>query len=242
MTLVLDPPRPIDAVALTVSETPLPLAPDERIAVERRFEAALAANPKLWNGAFFLFEDVALGETTFTATARPTDFATFLHWRAAAEPDRRWTHVFPVAALTTRDDRLLLGIMGATTANPGLAYPPSGSFDPDDVVDGRLDPLANMLRELREEVGLDAAAFPREPGYTVFASGPRRVALVKRIRAPLVAEEIEAAIRTHVAEDPHGELGGHRFVGFDERLPDGRTVPYVNRLLARLAAERDAGR
>jgi 8-oxo-dGTP pyrophosphatase MutT (NUDIX family) len=229
----------VESVDLVVDDRPLVLSAVERAAIEAGFDAARTTNPALWNGAFYLFDAVDTAvEGCFAARARATDFATFLHWRAAAEPDPRFTHVFPVAAVTTADDRLLVGVMGPATANPGRIYPPAGSFDPTDATAGRLDPVANMVRELKEEVGLDIAAFPADPGYTVYASGPRRFALVKRWRAPGPSADYAASIATHVAEDPEQELAGFRFLDFDEQPAAAITVGYVGPLLADLAAGR----
>lgn len=216
---------------------PLDPTPAERAAVEADFAARLAANPRLWNGAFYLFEEIDWSDGgILAARARPTDFATFLKWRADAVPDRRFAHVFPVAAVTTADDRLLVGVMGRQTANPGRTYPPSGSFDPLDEADGRLHPVANMVRELREEVGVDIADLPADPGFTVYPSGPRRLAVVRRFRAAATSGEWHDAIAAHVAADPEQELAGFRFLRFDERLPDGVGTGYVAPLLADLAA------
>lgn len=231
------PPIPVAAVELTIDDRPPALDPAERAAAAAGWAARLAANPALWNGPFFLFQDVVIEPgRAFRAVACPTDFATFLHWRADPAPDDRFAHVFPVAAVTSRDDRLLLGVMGPTTANAGLAYPPSGSFDDDDRVGAALDPLVNIRRELAEEVGIDHADLVAEPGWWVIGSGPRRFALVKRHRSALTAAELEARIAHHLATDGDGELSGVLLVPFDRPLPPERTVPYVAPLAALLAA------
>jgi hypothetical protein len=215
---------------------PLVLEPARREAVTAHFAAMTSANPKLWNGPFFLFEDTRFDGDRFRATARPTDYATFLEWRGRGFPGDVHTHIFPVPAVTTADERLLVGVMGRSTANAGLAYPPSGSFDHLDVAGTRLDPVANMLRELGEEVGIDGRAFAPDPGFTVIASGPRRLALIKRWRTTRRSTELAAAIADHLGREHDPELGGFDFVAFDRRLEPGRTVGYVNTLLGLLEA------
>ncbi|TBW35384.1 NUDIX hydrolase [Siculibacillus lacustris] len=237
MTSILAAPVSVAAVDLTVDAVPLSATDAERAAVAAHFAAATAANPKIWNGPFYLFERAGpVTAAGFSAHARRTDFATFLHWRAA--PDARFTHIFPVAAVTTADDRLLVGVMGAATANPGKIYPPSGSFDPDDETDGRLDPVANMVRELAEEVGLDVAGLTPDPGFVLYPAGPCRIAIVRRFRAPAPSAAYAPAIAAHVAADPHQELAAFRFLGFDERIAPTATVGYVDALLADLATRR----
>lgn len=229
-------PRRVARVDLPVA-APLRLAPERASAVRDHFAQAQAANPRLWNGPFYLFDDPRIADGGFVAEGRATDFATFLEWRAGGYRAGGEAHVFPVAAVTTTDRRLLVGAMGGGTANAGLSYPPSGSFDPHDLVDGRLDPVANMVRELGEEAGLDPSAFTAEDGFTVIGSGIGRLALVKRFRAPMTAAELAAIIAAHLATDADPELAGFDFLPFTTRLAPERTVPYVNVLLSLLEGE-----
>ena len=233
-------PLAVPRLDLTIGAGPSPygLAHAEEVAAE--WVTRAAANPDLWNGPIFLFEDVVVdSEHGFSAVARSTDFATFLHWRERVDPGSPYAHVFPVAAVTTADDHLLLGVMGATTANPNRAYPPSGSFDDDDRLEGRLagrlDAMTNIRRELREEVGIDVDDLVPEGPWWVIPSGPRRFALVRRHRSAKTVAEMAPEIARHLATDGDGELSGVRFAPFDRPLPDDETVPYVNPLLTLLA-------
>lgn len=230
MTSAPSLPCPVDAIDLEIA-APLALDAAERASIAAHFERMRTTNPDLWNGSFFLFEDVVVTGGRFCARARPTDYATFLHWRAAGYPEGPHTHIFPVPAVTTADDRLLVGIMGRTTANAGLSYPPSGSFDADDIVGDRLDPVANMMRELGEEVGIDAGRLTPDPGFTVLGSGKGRLALVKRWRTSATAAEFADEIAAHLGGAAHQELGGFDFLTFDRRLAAEATVPYVGTLL-----------
>lgn len=231
------PVHRLDRIDLQVG-APIVADAATQAAIEAHFAAVHAANPSLWNGAFFLFEETRFEGGAFTAQARPTDYATFLHWRSQGFPGETRTHVFPVPAVTTADRRLLVGVMGRATSNPGLSYPPSGSFDPSDLIAGpRLDPVANMVRELAEEAGLDATAFAADPGFVAIGSGRRRIALVRRWRTEATAAELGAAIAAHLDAERDPELGGFDFPTFDRRFAPDATVPYVNTLLALLAAE-----
>lgn len=232
--------RRVARVDLTFG-APIEHSADHAAAVAAHFAAEGARNPKLWNGPFFLFEDVRIEDGAFRATARPTDYATFLHWRAQGYPGHTRTHVFPVPAVTTLDARLLVGVMGPATSNPGLAYPPSGSFDHHDVTGDRLDPVANMVRELAEEAGIDAAALTPEPGFTVLSSGHGRLALVKRWRSSLAAADLAAVVARHIGAEADPELGGFDLVPFSRRFDPAKTVPYVDALLTLLEAVEGVG-
>lgn len=231
----LDRPVRLDAVDIAVSPRRFDLDEDEGAAVAEHWRAAVAASPALWNGSAFLFEAPSIRDGVFAATARPTDFATLLFRLRVGLPRHDTAHVFPVAAVTSRDRRLLVGRQAPGGANAGRAYPPSGSFDADDVVGDRLDPVANMRRELAEEVGLDLDAFAADVDWWAIPSGAGRVALVRRHRSGLPAEALLAAIAAGPG-DPHGELDRVDFVGYDPPFALVDTVPYVP-LLAGLFAD-----
>lgn len=231
-----DRPGRLDAIDIVAGD-PLVLDAEHTADVERHWAAAIAANPTLWNGSAFLFEGATVRDGVFTATARATDYATLLHALRSGFRGEDVHHVFPVPAVTSADGALLIGRQGATTANAGLAYPPSGSFDADDRVGDRIDPFVNMSRELAEEVGLSIDDFAADPGWLLIPAGPSRIALVKRLRTPLTAAELAAGIAAGDHDDPHGEIERVALVPFEAPLAIEATVPYVPRLLALLAAE-----
>ncbi|NLH80980.1 MAG: hypothetical protein GX458_09090 [Phyllobacteriaceae bacterium] len=233
----IDRPHLVRAIDLRVGE-PLGLTPDLAEAVAAHWRAATAANPALWNGSAFLFEAVAIVDGVFSARARPTNFATLLYRLRVGFERPATAHVFPVAAVTSRDGRLLIGRQGRDGANAGLVYPPSGSFDAMDVVDGRLDPVANMRRELAEEVGLDLDAFPADRRWWALPSGVGRVALVRRHRSALTTEALRAHAVAGQATARDDEIDRIDLVGGADRLADEATVPYVPLLLDLIAAER----
>lgn len=237
----------MDLVA--VAEVDLRIRPEphvfdsaDRTRIEADWAALSARNPRLWNGPFFLFDQIDVRDVEsgrrFVGEGAPTDFASFLAWRDRTPLDPRFSHVFPVGAVVTADDRLMIGRMGTFTANPGRLYPPSGSFEPSDlVIDGdaaRLDPVANMVREIAEEVGLDARSWPLDPGWLIVESGPRRHAVVRVIRAPETAADLAARAEAFIAREAEPELDGVLFPRIGDRVDPVLAVPYVNRLLAHL--------
>lgn len=230
--LSLDHPMRFEALDLRVATDPLTLEAAERDAVTAHWRKAVDANPALWNGSAYLFDRVEARGPVLTARARATDFATLLHVLRGGLGERDLHHLFPVAAVTSRDGRLLVGRQSTTTANAGLNYPPSGSFDRDDHFEDRLDPIANMRRELYEEVGFRLDDCAPDPAWWAIPSGAGRLALVKRHRSPLDAADLAASV---AARD--GELDRIRMVAFDDPLALEATVAYVPHLLMLLAAD-----
>jgi len=235
----LDRPIRVAEIDIVVGD-PLALAAAEQAAIAAHWDRAVAANPALWNGSGFVFEAPAIREATFHAVARPTDFATQLFRLRVGLPGHDLFHLFPVAAVTTRDRRLLLGRQAGTTANAGLSYPPSGSFDADDVVAGRLDPIGNMRRELAEEVGLDLDALQATAEWWVLPSGERTIALVRPHRAGLAAADLAARIDAARSAAGEDELDRIDFPSLDAPLALAATAPYVPLLVDLLAAEEPA--
>jgi 8-oxo-dGTP pyrophosphatase MutT (NUDIX family) len=235
----LDRPIRVARIDITVGAPPA-LAAAERAAIAAHWAREVAANPALWNGSGFVFAAPAIREGTFHAVARPTDFATQLYRLRVGLPGHDLYHVFPVPAVTTRDRRLLIGRQAAQTANGGLSYPPSGSFDHDDVVDGRLDPIVNMRRELAEEVGLALDGLEAAADWWVIPSGPRTLALVRPHRSPLDAAALGARIAAARAASGEDELDRIDFPPLDAPLAATATVPYVPLLVDLLAAEERA--
>lgn len=235
----LDRPTRVARIDIVVGDPPA-LDAAERAAIAAHWDAAVTTNPALWNGSGFVFAEPAIRGETFHAVARPTDFATQLYRLRVGLPRHDLFHIFPVAAVATHDRRLLLGRQAGQTANAGLSYPPSGSFDADDVVAGRLDPIGNMRRELAEEVGLDLDALASAEHWWVIPSGPRTIALVlphrTRLDAAVLASHIDAA-RTAAREE---ELDRIDFAPLDAPLAVATTVPYVPLLVDLLAAEEPA--
>ena len=112
---------------------------------------------------------------------------------------------------------------------------PSGSLDQHDVgADGRLTPLDNIHRELGEEVGLDATAFTRRPGWWVI-EGWATFAMCAVFDAPHSAADLEARIGAHLAREAEPELSRIHFLHPAHGIGDMKTMPYVPVLLDRLA-------
>lgn len=194
----------VERVALDVDPAPHPYELRNAAAIDGHWLREKASNPALWDGRAILFSRLALSGRRLEGTGHEGRFATFLHWRReAGRNDMR--HAFANPVLVTADNALVAVEMGAHTANAGLVYFPSGSFDGGDVVGARLDVDANMRREIAEETGIALAGLPREPGYRLLDL-PRGLAIVTRILLPWDAAETRARIEAFVAAEAEPEI------------------------------------
>ena len=158
-----------------------------------------------------------------------TDFASFLAWRDWGFPDQSIRNAFPQAALLAADGAFLLGVMGGHTANAGRVYFPSGTPDLNDVEGDRVDVAGSLVRELREETGLDAGDFAVQSGWTAVLSGPL-IALFRVVRATESAAALRQRILGNIAGEADPELADIHIV----RSPadyDSRMTGYVTAYL-----------
>ena len=179
--------------------------------------------------------DAAIGDGVLRGTYFETGFADFIAWRDWGFPDRAVRNCFSMGALRGSDGAYLLGVMSAFTANAGRIYFPAGTPEPADVVDGTVDLLGNVLRELQEETGLDPAALSVAPDWTAVDHGPR-LALMKVIQADRPAEALREEVLRHLASEARPELADMRIVrspdDFDPAMPDFVTA-YLSYVWAR---------
>ncbi|HYF53715.1 MAG TPA: NUDIX hydrolase, partial [Salinarimonas sp.] len=104
------------------------------------------------------------------------------------------------------DGVFVLGVMGPHTANRGRVYFPAGTPDRSDVTpDGRVDLAGSVIRELREETGLEPAEVAVGEGWTVVRDGAA-VAYMRPIALPDDGETARARIRARIAAQDEPEL------------------------------------
>lgn len=227
---------PAAAVDLVLRPYCWPFAQARRAEIDAHFAAVRQAKPQIWNGRVLLLRNCAVEAGVLRGEAFETDYASFLTWLdgdGAADPQVR--NGFACAAVEGSDGGVLVGRMGLQTANAGLIYFPCGTPDPGDLVAGRVDLAASAARELQEETGLDAAAFAAAPGWTVIEDGPR-LAVIRRLRAPVPAADLLAAAQAHLGRQAQPELV--EVMAVRDRSQIGPQMPrfvaaYLDRVLPR---------
>jgi 8-oxo-dGTP pyrophosphatase MutT (NUDIX family) len=216
-------PFAIDRLELGIAPYAWPFAQTHRTDIDDHFDTLRRSKPELWNGRVLLMRDAAIGDGMVRGTFFETGFADFMAWRDWGFPDRAVHNCFSMGALRGSDGGFLLGVMSAGTANAGRIYFPAGTPEPADVVGGTVDLLGSVLRELKEETGLDPAEFSIAPEWTALDGGPR-LALMKAIEADRPAEALRQEVLHHLATEARPELADMRIVrspdDFDPAMPD----------------------
>lgn len=213
---------PVSGYDISVAEGPHPLYLQKRDEIEANWIEEHAANPALFNGEMLIHRDIRVdAEGQLIATGHLTPYATMLWWRK--QPTRPIAeHLFPIAVPITSDGAILAIEMSAKTANAGRVYCAAGSLDAHDIVDGKVDLDANMMREVMEETGIDLSTATPIGGYLgvrVF----RAVTLFQAFLLPYDAEEACARVRHHMETDHEQEIAGPVIIRDKSR--DGRNYP-----------------
>lgn len=201
----------VTTLDLAVKTMAWPFAEERRADIAAYFAEKQRERPQLWNGRILLGRDPVFSGDHFAATYFETDFASFLAWRDWGFPDKAVFNGFGMGALRASDGAFVMGVMGPHTANAGRIYFPSGTPDPDDVRDGRLDIPGSVIRELEEETGLIAHDYRTEAHWHCVVTAAA-IALIQIIDVDMPAEAIRARIEANLAAQSEPELSGIHLV------------------------------
>ena len=118
---------------------------------------------------------------------------------------------FGMGALRSSDGTFMLGEMAEHTANAGKIYFPSGTPDPDDISDGRVDISGSVAREVREETGLTSADLDPEPHWDCVVMGGS-IAMFRILNIDGAGDNLKARIEAWLSRQQQPELSGIHLV------------------------------
>lgn len=200
----------VDAVDCLFEPRDWAFARERAADIAAHWDEALRRKPRMFDGRVMLMhrggvETDADGRRVFRGAYLEAAFSAFLFWRDVGLPPAGVRNGFGMACLCSSDGAFVLGEMGRHTANAGAVYFASGTPDPSDLRDGRVDIEGSVRRELAEETGLDPASLAFDPGMTLVMDAAR-VGFMKRVRSPDPADALVARIAGFLARDPEPEL------------------------------------
>ena len=178
--------RRVTALDLRVESRAWPFAEERRAEIDAHFTEKRREKPKMWNGRVLLARDVVFNGGRLSAS-------------------------YFEGALRCADGAFVLGEMAGHTSNAGRIYFPSGTPDPDDVFDGRLDISASVEREMEEETGLRPADYLPGTDWDCVVIGAS-VAIMKLLTAELPGEALKARIEANLARQAQPELSAIHLV------------------------------
>jgi len=224
--MIADPPVWVTSLDLRFEPLPWRFEQERRDEIAAHFAKAQAEKPGLWNGRILMMHRWALDGATFRGAYTEVDFASLLAWRDFGFADRAMFNCFGMAALRSSDGAYMLGEMASTTANAGRIYFPAGTPELADVTDGKVDLVANVLRELGEETGVAAGEVGIADRWTFIPSG-QRLALMLELQARESADDLRARIIAHFPNDPHRELADIHIVRSLADVDEARMPPWI---------------
>ena len=219
---------PVDAVDVRLDPGQHPFERDNAAAIAENWRRESAANPALFDGTVVLLAELAYRGGHLVGRCHAVRYSTFLHWRN----DRTVAgagHAFAHAMLVSADNALVAIRMGAHTVNAGRIYFAAGSFEPIDFAGGQVDIGANMIREVREETGLDLAVAEQDERYHLLST-ERGTVVFRRYRLAEPAGEIARRIDAFVAAETEPEIEGPVIIRHPGDLPPG-LMPYMKPLI-----------
>ncbi|TPM38610.1 hypothetical protein [Mesorhizobium sp. B2-3-4] len=210
---------PVDAIDVRLDPGPHPFAVDNAEAIAVNWRHEIAANPALFDGTVVLLSQLAYRDRSLIGRCHAVNYSTFMLWRKRRENSGA-EHVYGHAVLVAGDNALVAIRMGPRTVNAGRVYFAAGSFEPADFRDGLVDVDFNMIREVREETGLDLSDARRGVRWHALSSASGTV-IFRRYHVDAPADEIARRIAAFVATEADPEIEGPVIIRHAGDLPDG---------------------
>jgi 8-oxo-dGTP pyrophosphatase MutT (NUDIX family) len=195
----------ITTLDLCVQPWVWPFAIERREEIDAHFRARQAEKPQMWNGRVLLGRNPVFAGKRFSADAFETSFANFLAWRDWDFPDKDVFDGFGMGALRCSDGAFALGEMGPQNATGGRVYFPSGTPDPSDIRDGKVDIAGSVAREMEEETGLLPADYRAHLHWDCVVSGAI-IAMIRMLDVALAGEALRGRIEANLARQQQPEL------------------------------------
>ena len=210
---------PVDAVDVRLDSGAHPFERDNSEAIAENWRRELGAKPALFDGTVVLLSALSYRDNRLTGRCHAVRYSTFMLWRKNRQVGGA-EHAYAHAMLVAGDNALVAIRMGRHTVNAGRVYFAAGSFEPIDFRDGLVDVDFNMIREVREETGLDLSGAERGQRYHALST-PSGTVIFRRYRVPEPADEIARRISAFVATEAEPEIEGPVVIRDTDDLPDG---------------------
>ncbi|AZO43912.1 hypothetical protein EJ076_23895 [Mesorhizobium sp. M7D.F.Ca.US.005.01.1.1] len=219
---------PVDAVDVRLDPDPHPFALDNAEAIAENWQREIAANPALFDGTVVLLSQLAYRDNRLVGRCHAVTYSTFMLWRKRRENSGA-EHAYAHAVLVAGDNALVAIRMGLQTVNAGRVYFAAGSFEPVDFRDGQVDVDFNMIREVREETGLDLSGAERGKRWHALSTNSGTV-IFRRYHETAPADEVARRISAFVATETEPEIEGPVIIRHAADLPVGLS-PHMKPLI-----------
>ncbi|WP_267428525.1 NUDIX domain-containing protein [Methylobacterium sp. GC_Met_2] len=199
-------------------------------AIAAHWQDRIARSPGMFDGTVLLCCAHAVADDVARLDLFATRYSSFTYYRHIRHADPRIRNAFAAIVPWTADGAVLLGEMGAHTANAGQLYFPCGTPDPDDVRGDSVDLAGSAARELAEETGL---ALPENADTAwIMLEGENQLAFLRPVRFTEPAATIAARIADHLRSEAEPELAALHSVRSAAEIDPARMPGFVRAYLA----------
>lgn len=159
--------RPLSkAIHIRYSGKIVTLPPTIRQKIDAHWLGLTRDNPHLFNGEVFTITNVSEALDAINITLDQTDYAHYLYShqiRGLGEYAVRIVH--SATLVWTADGKIIFGSMGRQTSRPEVIQCSGGGLDNNDVTGNLVDIEHNTIKELGEELGIDARDSSQVAGF-----------------------------------------------------------------------------
>ncbi|MBZ9979416.1 hypothetical protein FJ527_05870 [Mesorhizobium sp. B2-4-18] len=219
---------PVDAIDVRLDPGPHPFAVENAAVIAENWRGEIEANPALFDGIVVLLSELAYRDRSLIGRCHAVNYSTFMLWRKRRENSGA-EHAYAHAVLVAGDNALVAIRMGPRTVSAGRVYFAAGSFEPIDFRDGLVDVDFNMMREVREETGIDLSDARRGVRWHALSTASGTV-IFRRYHVDAPADEIARRISAFVATEADPEIEGPVIIRHAGDLPDGLS-PHMKPLI-----------
>lgn len=207
-----------------------PWARDNAERIAAHWERRRAARPALFDGIVLLSCACTVEGGVARVDLFEARFSQFVAYRDGGAFDGAVANAFAAIVPWGADGAVLVGEMGAHTANAGQLYFPCGTPDRDDLRGETVDLAGSAAREFTEETGL---SLPDDPaGEWILLDGEGQLAFLRPVRFPETGEALRARAEAHRRAEADPELAALRLLRGPADLDPQRMPGFVRVYLA----------
>jgi hypothetical protein len=145
------------AVRIRFDDDKVTLPKAVRQKIDHHWGQLVQDNPRLRNGEVFTVTAVSETDDDIDVRLAETDYAHYLYSHQIGGLGEYTVRIIHSATLVvTTDSKIIFGAMGKHTSRPGIIQCCGGGIDHNDISGGVVDVDHNTVKELAEELGIDA--------------------------------------------------------------------------------------
>lgn len=180
---------------ITIGDEPITLPSHIQNQIDEHWQSVLAERPHLYNGTVFSVLETSFNPDAVTVTMAKSNFAHNVFSEIYDLGEHAYRVLHSATLVITRDNHVVLGEMSQDTARPGAICFSGGAIEPEDIIENKVDLAGNTIRELSEELGVNANDSTQvvsfAPAYLKTGGPKGKITIVYRADLALSSDEFQ---------------------------------------------------